>query len=416
MRSDLVKLLVISQYFWPENFRINDLVADLVRRGHEVTVLTGKPNYPDGRVFADYAANPGAFLHHAGARIVRVPMLARGKGGVRLALNYLSFAASASLMGLVRLWREPFDAIFVFEPSPITVGLPALALKWRSGAPIAFWVLDLWPQSLKAVGMVASRTILRLVAMLVAMIYRGSDLVLAQSRSFIPEIGKYLPDPDRIRYFPSWSDEAPAGDADETVIDLPVATGDFDIMFAGNIGAAQDFPAILDAAELLREDAVRWLIVGDGRTSDWVKQEIAQRGLTDRVLMLGRHPLAHMPAFFRRADALLISLRSEPIFSLTIPGKLQAYLAAGRPILAMLNGEGAEVVQTARAGLTTGAGDAAGLASAVRQMLATSPADRAEMGRRGRDYSLREFNRDELITRLEQWLIELAASHHRKPQ
>lgn len=410
-----MKLLVVSQYFWPENFRINDLVADLVRRGHEVTVLTGKPNYPDGVILPEYTSDPDAFLSHDGARIVRVPMLVRGKGGLRLALNYLSFAASASLVGLVRLWREPFDAIFVFEPSPVTVGLPALALKWRCGAPIAFWVLDLWPQSLEAVGAVRSPLVLRLVERLVGIIYRGSDVILAQSRSFIPEIANHGIELENIRYFPSWSDSA-AAEADASPPQLPIQTADFDIMFAGNIGAAQDFPAILDAADILRDEPVRWLVVGDGRMADWVKTEIERRGLVDRILMLGRHPLEQMPAFFARADALLVSLRDEPIFALTIPGKLQAYLASGKPVLAMLNGEGAEVVQSAGAGLTANAGDAVALAAAVRQLIETTTADRAEMGRRGQIYSLREFNRDTQIGRLEQWLLDLAATRHRKPQ
>lgn len=409
-----MKLLIVTQYFWPENFRVNDLVADLVRRGHEVTVLTGRPNYPDGVVFADYASDPDAYRSYAGARIVRVPMLARGKGSLRLALNYLSFALAGSLVGLARLWQHKFDAIFVFEPSPVTVGLPALAIKWRSGAPIAFWVLDLWPQSLAAVGAVRSPRVLRLIGRLVSMIYRGCDLILAQSHSFVAEIAKHGVPPDRIRYFPSWSDETPVAAADMPAAQLPAQTDDFDIMFAGNIGAAQDFPAILDAAELLRSDRVRWLIVGDGREAEWVRAEIARRDLAGRVVMLGRHPLAHMPAFFARADALLVSLRAEPIFAMTIPGKLQAYLAAGKPIVAMLDGEGAAAVEAAGAGLAVPAGNSASLAVAVRQMLATPATDRLAMGRQGQAYSQREFNRDTLIGNLEHWLLQLSATQHRK--
>lgn len=401
-----MKLLVVSQYFWPENFRVNDLVADLVRRGHEVTVLTGRPNYPDGKIFRAYLDDAKHYSTYEGAEIVRVPMMARGSGSLRLVANYASFALSASTVGLARLWRRPFDAIFVFEPSPITVGLPALALKWHSGAPIAFWVLDLWPQSVAAVGALRSEFMLGLIRRLVKFIYRGSDLILAQSRSFMDDIVTYLPSPDRIRYFPSWSDQAPQADIVE--VGVPPAEGRFSIMFAGNIGAAQDFPAILDAADLLRDKPIRWLIVGDGRQANWVRSETARRNLGQSVIMLGRHPLGHMPSFYRHADALLVSLRAEPIFALTIPGKLQAYLDAGIPILAMLDGEGAAVVREAEAGFTASAGNARELADAVERLRAL-PADyRASMGRKGRGYAQREFNRDSLIGQLEDWLIALS--------
>jgi glycosyltransferase involved in cell wall biosynthesis len=407
-----MRLLVVSQYFWPENFRINDLVAELVRRGHQVTVLTGEPNYPDGAVFQEYRDDPQSFLRYEGANVVRVPMTPRGVGRLRLALNYVTFAASASVFGLLRLGREKFDAIFVFEPSPITVGLPALAMKWRTGAPIAFWVLDLWPQSVTAVSAVRSRLVLGLLKALVGVIYRGCDLILAQSRSFMADIAGYLPDAARVRYFPSWSDETP--ERVEPDISIPDNDGTFSIMFAGNIGAAQDFPAIIEAADALRDEPVRWLILGDGRQADWVRGEIARRDLVGQVILLGRHPLSHMPAFFKHADALLVSLRSDPIFALTIPGKLQTYLASGVAVLAMLDGEGADVVREAGAGFTARAGDAAGLAAAIRAMAALPKSERVAMGARGRAFSEAHFNRRALIEQLEQWLLDLAASRGKK--
>jgi len=181
-------------------------------------------------------------------------------------------------------------------------------------------------------------------------------------------------------------------------------------MFAGNIGDAQDFPAILAAAELLRDrPEIRWLIVGDGRAAAWVAAEVERRKLGDRFLLLGRHPLEQMPRFYRHADALLVSLRDEAVFALTLPGKLQSYLAAGVPVLAMVNGEAADVVRRSGGGFTCGAGDAAGLAAAVLKLAAASPAERAEMGRRGKAFSADEFDRTTLITRLEDWLRKLAA-------
>jgi colanic acid biosynthesis glycosyl transferase WcaI len=400
-----MRLLVVTQYFWPENFRVNDLVAELVRLGHEVTVLTGLPNYPEGVVFPQFRDDPQAFSQYEGAKVVRVPMRPRGKGGLSLMLNYFSFAASASLLGMWKLRKAKFDAVFAYEPSPITVGLPAALMRAVKRAPLAFWVLDLWPETLQAIGVVRSSLLLRLVGKLVAFIYKRCDLILAQSNSFIPQIRKYAGAQRRVEYFPSWAeslfDLEHAAPADE----VPVQPGSFDVMFAGNIGDAQDFPAILAAAESLKEHShIRWLIVGDGRMGGWVAEEIERRGLQHCVLMLGRHPVERMPAFFKHADALLVSLKDEPIFSMTIPGKLQSYLAAGVPVVAMLNGEGAEVVRNSAAGLTCAAGDHVALASGVLKLSRMSDEERAQMGQNARALSTREFDRDTLIRRLEGWL------------
>lgn len=406
-----MKILVVSQYFWPETFRINDLVAELVSRGHEVTVLTGLPNYPGGTVFADYKANPAAYRSYAGAEVVRIRLAPRGQGSLRLMINYLSFALWASMAGPFKLAGRKFDAIFVFEPSPITVGLPAVVLKWLKRAPIAFWVLDLWPQSLEAVGAVRSPRVLKAVDALVRFIYAHCDRVLAQSQSFITAISQQVRDPSRIVYFPSWAESAPAIASIDPALEVPLRPDLFTIVFAGNIGEAQDFDAVLQAAEALRNEPVRWVVVGDGRKSEWLANEVLRRGLSANLLMPGRFVLERMPSFFRHADALLVSLRDEPIFSMTIPGKIQSYLAAGIPILAMLNGEGAEVVAGSGAGLAVQASDGDGLAHAVRRMAAMRPHERAAMGRAGLTCVQTRFDRATLITQLETLLTELAATY-----
>ncbi|NMM11439.1 MAG: glycosyltransferase family 4 protein [Polaromonas sp.] len=403
-----MRLLVVSQYFWPENFRINDLVAELVRRGHHVTVLTGVPNYPDGKVFSQFRDAPARYAHYEGAEIIRVPLMPRSNGGLRLMLNYLTFAVSASVVGPWKLRGRQFDAVFAYEPSPITVGLPAAVMRAVKRAPLTFWVLDLWPETLQAIGVVRSPVIMHAVGKLVAFIYRRCDLILAQSRSFMPQIRKYAGKDIRVEYFPSWAesifDLQNTIPADE-VLSKP---GSFNVMFAGNIGDAQDFPAILAAAESLKSHAhIRWLIVGDGRMAHWVADEIKRRNLQDHVLMLGRHPVERMPSFFRHANALLVSLKDEPIFSMTIPGKLQSYLAAGIPVVAMLNGEGAEVVENSRSGLTCAAGDHAGLAAAVLKLSEMTRDERDTMGRNGLNVSVREFDRGTLINQLEEWIGQL---------
>jgi colanic acid biosynthesis glycosyl transferase WcaI len=405
-----VRILVVSQYFWPENFRINDLVAEICDRGHEVTVLTGIPNYPSGEVFPEFRSNPGAFAKFGAASVVRVPMAPRGKGGLRLMFNYASFAFGATVFGAWRLRGQVFDVIFVFEPSPITVGLPAVFLRYLKHAPLAFWVLDLWPETLEAIGVVRSRPVLKAVGHLVAFIYNRCDLILAQSKSFIPQIRRYCGRDTAVEYFPSWSDAEFDFSTVEPADEVPAAEGVFSIMFAGNIGDAQDFPAILDAAEQLKDDkGVRWLIVGDGRASEWVRSEVVRRGLEHCFLLLGRYPVERMPSFFKHADALLVSLKDEPIFAMTIPGKLQSYLAAGIPVLAMLNGEGAKIIDCVGAGLSCPAGDGVALAAAVRKMAGMDIEERQRMGARGRAVSEQEFNRGALISKLISWFENLSA-------
>ncbi len=405
-----MRILVVSQYFWPENFRINDLVSEFCNRGHEVTVLTGCPNYPKGEIFPEFKGDPQAFEKFGAASIIRVPMLPRGKGALRLMFNYASFAISATFCGAWRLRGRDFDVIFVFEPSPITVGLPAAFIRYLKRAPLVFWVLDMWPETLKAVGVVHSQAILNVVGHLVSFIYRRCDLILAQSKSFIQKIRQYCAPGQAVEYFPSWSDAQFDFSSVEAAIEVPVAEGMFSIMFAGNIGEAQDFPAILDAAENLKNDErIRWLIVGDGRASEWVCSEVARRGLGHCFLMLGRYPVDRMPSFFKHADALFLSLKDEPIFSMTIPGKLQSYLAAGIPVIAMLNGEGAEIVRDSGAGLSCRAGDALGLSVAVREMAGLDGESRRQMGLRGQAVSEKEFDRSTLISRLLSWFEELSA-------
>jgi colanic acid biosynthesis glycosyl transferase WcaI len=403
-----MRLLVVTQYFWPENFRVNDLVAEFVKRGHQVTVLTGLPNYPEGKVFEQFRADPVQYSSYQGAEIIRVPLMPRGKGSLRLMFNYLSFAASASIIGLWKLRGHQFDVIFTCQLSPVTVGLPAAVMRFAKRAPMAFWVLDLWPESLHAVGVVRSKKILQLVEKLVAFIYRRCDLILAQSRSFIPQIQKYAPKDTRIEYFPSWAESVfhmnDALPADE----IPFMPGSFNVMFAGNVGDAQDFPAILAAAENLQSyKHIRWLIVGDGRMAQWVADEIKCRNLQHCVFMLGRHSLDRMPSFFKHADALIVSLKDEPIFSMTIPGKLQSYLAAGIPVVAMLNGEGADLVARSRSGVICAAGDHKGLSVAILSLAEMSIEERQVLGENGLNISVREFHRDTLMDRIESWFENL---------
>jgi len=402
-----MRILIVSQYFWPENFRVNDLVTELIRRGHDVVVLTGVPNYPSGKVFPAYRANPGEFTKYEGANIVRVPIFARGKGGFRLLLNYLSFVLAGAIWGSWRLRGVKVDVIFVFEPSPVTVGLPAVILSKFKHAPVVFWVLDLWPETLAALGVVRSPLLLNWIGRVVSFIYNRCSLVLGQSHSFLGSIALHCRDKEKIRYFPSWAEDLFIEGAVESAIEIPVKPDGFNIVFAGNIGEAQDMPAVLDAAERLKDSpAIRLIIVGDGRKSRWLVDQVVMRGLQEKVLVLGRFPVERMPSFYAHADALLVSLKRDPVFGQTIPGKVQSYLMAGIPLLGMLDGEGANVIRNANAGLVCEAGDSAGLAKAIINLATMTQEERYELGQNGRKYAMREFDRSRLMDQLESLLHE----------
>lgn len=407
-----MRLLIVTQYFWPEEFRINDLALELARRGHEVTVLTGVPDYPSGKPPQAYVDDPSAFARYGEVPVLRVPILTRGSGsGLDLARNYLSFAASGVVLGLWKLRGRKFDCGFVFQTSPVTAALPMIAVKLLTGTPMLMWVQDLWPDSLAGAGGVRSPIALGTVGALTAFIYRRCHRILIQSRSFEGKVRALAGERARIDYLPNWADPALAGGLDgvDPAPEVGASSDRFTILFAGNIGEAQDLAAVVSAADLSRDDSrLRWVIVGDGRALAGAKAAVEAAGLGDRVTFLGRFPAARMPEFFRAADALLVSLKPEPIYALTIPSKVQSYMAAGRPILAMLDGEGRRVVDEAGAGLSVSAGDAAGLAAAARQISAASRETLHAMGQAGLAYARGQFDRDALVVRLEAWMEEAA--------
>jgi colanic acid biosynthesis glycosyl transferase WcaI len=396
-----MNILVLSQYFWPENFRINDLVTQLIKKGHKVTVLTGLPNYPNGNIFPEYQQSPKDFDEYQGANVIRVPLIPRGNSAVRLLLNYLSFMVTASIIGAWKLRGKKFDSIFVFCPSPITVGVPAIVLKYLKSASLTFWVLDLWPETLKAVGIVKSQWGLKLVGLFVRFVYKHCDAVLGQSKDHLPAISKYVKDSNKLHYFPNWAEDL-YSETKSFAPEIEKKENTFNILFAGNIGQAQDFPAILDAAEELKsEKHIRWLIVGRGRMHEWVKTQVKERKLEDSFLLVGSFPVERMPEFYQHADCLLVTLKQDPFLSMTIPCKIQSYLAAGIPLLGMIDGAGATVIEEANAGFVASAGDGHQLASIVKEMSQLTPKERQTLGENGRDYAATQFNRTKLVENLE---------------
>lgn len=394
-----MKLLIVSQYFWPESFRINDVAQTLSAKGIEVEVLTGKPNYPGGDVFTGYRAWGCSREIHHGININRIPLLARGSGGWRLALNYLSFVVSGLLFAPWMLRRKKFDVIFIYAPSPILQAIPALFLGKIKGCPVVLWVQDMWPESLSATGHVKNRIVLKLVEQAVRFIYRHTDLLLVQSRAFEEPI-RALASGTPIAYYPNSVDEAFAVPARGEIPSVDGFGAGFSVLFAGNVGVAQAVEVIVEAAFLLRGNAdIHFVILGEGSRWQWMKQEAQRRGLSNLHLP-GRFPVETMPGFMQKASALLVTLADQEIFKATIPSKVQTYLAAGRPILACLNGEGADLVTEAGAGLAVPAEDAHALAEAVLRLYRMPKQEQDAMGERGRLYCAQHFSHNSLVDQL----------------
>ena len=408
-----MRVLIVTQYFWPESFRINEIAVSLREQGAEVTVLTGKPNYPDGVVFDGYRAGGTQREDYFGIPVLRVPMTPRGRGSaLGLALNYLSFAASGSVIGPWLLRGRPVDVILVYGISPILQGIAAIAIKLFKRAPAVLWVQDLWPQSLQATGFVHDRRVLKAVEWVVRGIYRFSDMLLVQSQAFAEPVAA-LSSPGKVRYHPNPGElalDAPRRSLAESPVRYDPTR--FNAVFAGNLGNAQAVETIVEAAGLLADDPrVRFVLVGSGSRSDWIRDEAARRGLVNLELP-GRFPPDAMPAILDGASVLLVTLTRSEIFRLTVPSKVQAYLAAGKPVLAALDGEGARVIEEAGAGVCVPAQDAPALADAIRRMADMPASELSRMGRAGRAYYDTHFAPAMLARRMLDLFGEAVAARH----
>ncbi|KNZ31782.1 MAG: hypothetical protein AD742_14910 [Methylibium sp. NZG] len=405
-----MKVLILSQYYWPESFRINDVATSLRDAGCDVTVLTGQPNYPDGKTFAGYRAWSVRRETHERIPIHRVPLAPRGQAGAgQLVVNYLSFLFAASVIGPWSLRRQRFDVIFVYGVSPILNAFAALAIRRSTGGAVVTWVQDLWPQALRVTGHVRSPRLLSAVEAIVRWLYRHNDLLLVQSQGFVPIVAA-MAGSTPVEYHPNPGEQAFLAPAAESPA-LTLPSG-FNVVFAGNLGTVQALDTVIAAAALLRDEpSIRFVLIGSGSQGDWLKREVTRLGLTN-VLMPGRFEPQAMPSILSQASALLVSLTQDPALGQTVPSKIQAYLATGRPVIASLNGEGARVVRQAGAGPVCPAEDAGALAEAIRTLHALPPQERDRLGRAGRDYYLKHFEPGMLAERLVQRFAALVATTH----
>lgn len=407
-----MKILIVSQYFWPESFVINSLATELVERGHEVTVYTGLPNYPQGEFYQNYGLTTGPWNEtYNGVNIIRVPILPRKTGFLKLLLNYLSFVFFGSLLAVFRV-RKQVDVIFCFGLSPALLCIPAIIIKWIYRRPLVFWVQDLWPESIGAVGAIKSKLVLNVVGQIVRFIYSQCDMILTQSRVFKASVIRWGGRENKIHYVPNWADPLKQEENPTWVDELPPG---FRIGFAGNIGKAQDMATLLSAAELLREHTdIKWIIAGDGSEKKWLDDEIVKRELSASVITVGKKPYAEMGPFFSVCDALYVSLTNEYIFSLTVPSKVQAYMSARKPILSCLNGEGAQVITEAQCGLVAGAEKANELAQNVLKLKNLSVSEREEMGLNGLRYFEQNFERSLVVAQIEKLLSKAISARQKK--
>jgi len=395
-----MKILIVSQYFWPENFRINDLALELKLRGHEVTVLTGKPNYPEGYFYDGYGYFSKSQELFKDILVHRVPMLPRKNGkGIHLALNYISFAFFSSIFALFH--RKKYDASFVFAISPITMVFPAIVHKKCYGTKLGLWVQDLWPESVSAAGKFNSKFVHKILTQMVKYIYKQSDKIFISSKGFAPSVLAKYNDETKIHYLPNWAEDVfLSNDIDRNKYSKDIPDG-FIIMFAGNIGESQDIDNILKAMLETQDDkSIKWIIVGSGRKKTWLEEQIQKHNLSDTVILLGRYPLEEMPNLYVQADMLLVSLKNEEIFNLTIPAKTQSYMAFGKPIAAMLNGEGASVIQDAKCGFAVAAGDYLSLVQKICTIKSLGRNVLQKMGENSKIFYEANFSKDIIIADL----------------
>lgn len=388
-----MRILLVSQYFWPETFIINNIVHTLNQQGHEVVIATGKPNYPDGKIFEGYRGWGAQQEEYLGSvKIFRVPILPRGRGGsFRLALNYLSFVFSGSLLFPWILRGQQFDHVLVFAPSPITQAIPAIILKFFKRIPLSIWVQDLWPESLSATGHIRNKSLLHLLTWMVKGIYSFADKLLIQSPGFYKPVA-HLANEQKIVYYPN----SMYLHTEKMVESLPEILEEaldhsFCLVFAGNVGKAQSFETVIGAAKILKNTTdVRIVIVGSGSMLDWVQQQIQKYHL-DNIVLGGRHPMSLMPAIYAKSSALLVTLKQDEILNLTIPSKIQAYLAAGKPIIAALNGIGADIIIEANAGLICEAENHVALAECIKNLHKMNQSKRDQLGDNAKVFFMEHF-------------------------
>lgn len=409
------RILFVCQYFYPEVFRGNDIAFHWAEEGHEVHVVTGVPNYPDGVFHKGYGVFKKRQETIKGVHVTHLPIVPRGNDSkIMLMLNYFSYFIVACMYVLWKVFADSFkgflgfkksfefDFVFCQQLSPVMMSLPAVLYKKLKKVLLYTWVLDLWPESLSAAGGISNKHILGFFDWFVKKEYKWSDKILTSSKSFDQSIRTYGDYKGKIVYYPQWSDGSPSTPFLPPNYSLPEILSGFKVMFAGAVGEAQGMECNMQATLLTKERKdIKWVIVGDGRRLPWVQQFVKEHGLEETVLTLGRYPSETMPLFFEKADVMLVSLTDSPLFNLYAPAKISSYMASGRPIIACLNGEGAEVVKAAECGWLVAAGDAEGLAKLVIRLADENKETLNAKGAYGLKFYKENFDKEKCLSNLD---------------
>ena len=403
-----MKILVVCQYYHPEPFRIHEVCEELVVRGHEVTVLTGLPNYPMGVIPEEYKGKKHRDEKVNGVHVIRVRERPRTPGKVGLALNYVSFVWHASIKALSV--KKDFDAIFVYQLSPVLMAIPAYVAKWFGGPKhMALYCLDLWPASLASLGISEKSLFYRMMRSVSVRLYRGADVIGYTSRMFEDYFTERLALGSRkYMHIPQFADDLFSGIcADGANADAPgdaEDTGHINYVFAGNVGMMQSVDTIIKAAALAKDERIRWHIVGDGFALESCKKLCDDMKLGDKVTFYGRLPVEEMPRFYNMADAMIVTLSDDELISYTLPGKIQSYMAAGRAVIAAANGETPKVIEESGCGLCAPAGDERALADIADRMAAEG--DFVRMGEASRSYYDTHFTKKRHVDLIEKMLAD----------
>ena len=402
------RILVISQHYWPETFRSTDVCQGFVELGYEVDLLCGLPNYPKGELSEGYGFFKRRRQRKDGVEIFRAWEIPRkGNTSLRIFLNYVSFPFFACF-DLLRLAGRRYDAVFCYETSPVLMAFPAILYGKLHRVPSTIYVLDLWPENLYSVLPVKNR-LLRAVAMGVSSWhYKAADRLIAMSpglrQKLIERTGKPA---GRVAVIPQYCEELYTRDVEDPVLRSRFC-GRFNVVFAGNFSPAQALDNLVEVARRLRErgeKGIRFILVGDGMSREGMMRAVEEEGLSDYFVFEGPRPMAEIPAYHTLADALIACLAKSEDLGLTIPAKITSYCAAGRPILACMDGEGARVVRQAGCGFACAAGDVDALTENLMKLYRMDPAQRAEMGRRGRAYNAAYFDRMTLLRQMTDFML-----------
>ncbi|MDM0488379.1 glycosyltransferase family 4 protein [Clostridium perfringens] len=392
-----MKILVVTQYFWPEEFRINDICKGLKEAGHDVEVLTGLPNYPEGKIYKGYSWFKKGVKEYNGIKIMRVPMIPRGKNSsMMLALNYVSFMVNASLKSLTLMGKK-YDRVFVFQVSPITSAVPAIILSKLKKIPSYIYIQDLWPETFYSIINIKNKKVRSKMKNICNKIYNSFDKLLMASKGYEDILLKEGFNKNKFEYFPQWAEDF-YSESLKKVSENRI----FTVTFAGNIGKAQSVDTIIEAANLAKENKnIKWQIIGDGSEFENIKDLVKKYSLENTVDLLGRKPAKDMPKYFSSSDGLIVTLKNEEILKVTLPAKVQSYMAAGKPIIAAISGEGSRIIKESKSGLVGEAEDYKALYENVIKLYDMKENERICIGNNGKEFFKENFTRDKLLNQLE---------------